>query len=259
MAETFDLVFKGGTLVNHAGEGLADIGIRHGRIAAIGDIAEGLARRDLRCGRTAYPAGRHRHPGPFPRARPGVEGRPRDRQSRGGAGRRHRRLRDAQHRAAHHERRRAGRQARPRARTACTATTPSTSAAPTRTPRSAELERLPGCCGIKVFMGASTGNLLVQTTRGFEHVLATINRRAAFHSEDESRLEERLPAARHRRPDQPPRGATPSRRDLHRAAGAARRARSASASTCCTSPPPRRSRSSPRTRTSPASRSRRST
>ena len=43
MAETFDLVFKGGTLVNHAGEGLADIGVRHGRIAAIGDIAEGHA------------------------------------------------------------------------------------------------------------------------------------------------------------------------------------------------------------------------
>ena len=40
MAETFDIVFKGGTLVNHAGEGLADIGVRDGQIRAIGDIAE---------------------------------------------------------------------------------------------------------------------------------------------------------------------------------------------------------------------------
>src|SRR5262249_21299657 len=34
LAETFDLVLKGGTVVNHAGEGLADLGVRDGRIAA---------------------------------------------------------------------------------------------------------------------------------------------------------------------------------------------------------------------------------
>ena len=43
LAETFDLVIKGGTIVNHAGEGLADIGVRGGRIAAIGDLSEGRA------------------------------------------------------------------------------------------------------------------------------------------------------------------------------------------------------------------------
>src|SRR6202007_1062286 len=59
-----------------------------------------------------------------------------------------------------------------------------------------ELERLPGCCGIKVFMGASTGTLLVQDDEGIEQVLRHVNRRAAFHSEDEYRLAERRPLAR---------------------------------------------------------------
>ena len=59
-----------------------------------------------------------------------------------------------------------------------------------------ELERLPGCCGVKVFMGASTGTLLVADDEGVEAVLRSINRRAAFHSEDEYRLVERRPLAR---------------------------------------------------------------
>src|SRR3954468_22257023 len=59
-----------------------------------------------------------------------------------------------------------------------------------------ELERLPGCCGVKVFMGASTGSLLVQDDKGIEQVIRHINRRAAFHSEDEYRLADRRPLAR---------------------------------------------------------------
>jgi dihydroorotase len=54
-----------------------------------------------------------------------------------------------------------------------------------------ELERLPGCCGIKVFMGSSTGSLLVEDDDGVRGVLKAIRRRAAFHSEDEYRLRER--------------------------------------------------------------------
>ena len=54
-----------------------------------------------------------------------------------------------------------------------------------------ELERLPGCAGIKVFMGSSTGSLLVQDDAGVEAILNAISRRAAFHSEDEYMLEER--------------------------------------------------------------------
>lgn len=52
----------------------------------------------------------------------------------------------------------------------------------------AELERLEGCCGVKVFMGSSTGDLLVDDDGGVEAILSAINRRAAFHSEDECRL-----------------------------------------------------------------------
>jgi dihydroorotase len=51
-------------------------------------------------------------------------------------------------------------------------------------------------CGIKVFMGASTGTLLVQDDEGIEQVLRHVNRRAAFHSEDEYRLADRRPLAR---------------------------------------------------------------
>ncbi|PKQ04262.1 MAG: dihydroorotase, partial [Alphaproteobacteria bacterium HGW-Alphaproteobacteria-12] len=39
MTETYDLILKGGTLVNHDGLGIADVAVREGRIAAIGDLA----------------------------------------------------------------------------------------------------------------------------------------------------------------------------------------------------------------------------
>jgi dihydroorotase len=56
-----------------------------------------------------------------------------------------------------------------------------------------ELERLPGAAGIKVFMGSSTGRLLVADDAGVLAILKKTRRRAAFHSEDEARLEERKP------------------------------------------------------------------
>lgn len=55
----------------------------------------------------------------------------------------------------------------------------------------AELEKLPGCAGVKVFMGSSTGSLLVSDDDGIAMILAVISRRAAFHSEDEQRLNQR--------------------------------------------------------------------
>lgn len=54
-----------------------------------------------------------------------------------------------------------------------------------------EMERMQGCCGVKVFMGSSTGDLLVHDDEGVEAVLRAIKRRAAFHSEDEYRLADR--------------------------------------------------------------------
>ena len=53
------------------------------------------------------------------------------------------------------------------------------------------LEKLPGCAGVKVFMGSSTGSLLVPDDDGVEAILRAISRRAAFHSEDEYMLKER--------------------------------------------------------------------
>jgi dihydroorotase len=60
----------------------------------------------------------------------------------------------------------------------------------------AEIEATPGCCGVKTFMGSSTGSLLVEDDAGVEAVLRSVRRRAAFHSEDEARLAERKPLAR---------------------------------------------------------------
>jgi len=58
-------------------------------------------------------------------------------------------------------------------------------------PHVAELERLPGAAGIKVFMGSSTGSLLVEDDEGVAAILKNTRRRSAFHSEDEYRLRDR--------------------------------------------------------------------
>ncbi|HXV26236.1 MAG TPA: dihydroorotase, partial [Alphaproteobacteria bacterium] len=60
----------------------------------------------------------------------------------------------------------------------------------------ATLERLPGCAGVKLFMGSSTGTLLVGEDEDIEAVLRGGKRRVAVHAEDEARLRERLPLVR---------------------------------------------------------------
>ncbi len=60
--------------------------------------------------------------------------------------------------------------------------------------RLGEWEQLPGCAGVKVFMGSSTGNLLVPDDATLERVLRSGTRRVAVHSEDEPRLKERYAA-----------------------------------------------------------------
>jgi dihydroorotase len=57
----------------------------------------------------------------------------------------------------------------------------------------AELELLKGCCGVKIFMGSSTGTLLVSEDSQLEAVLRSGRRRVAIHAEDEARLIERKP------------------------------------------------------------------
>ena len=57
-----------------------------------------------------------------------------------------------------------------------------------------KLEKLPGAAGVKVFMGSSTGDLLVDDEETLSRMFALIERRAAFHAEDEARLRERASA-----------------------------------------------------------------
>jgi dihydroorotase len=59
-----------------------------------------------------------------------------------------------------------------------------------------ELEQLPGCAGVKIFMGSSTGSLLVEDDETLLRVLQSGRRRVAVHAEDEPRLRERLALVR---------------------------------------------------------------
>ena len=66
------------------------------------------------------------------------------------------------------------------------------------------LENQEGCAGIKVFMGSSTGSLLVEDRDVLRAILARISRRASFHCEDEARLRERRHLAEAGRPETHP-------------------------------------------------------
>jgi dihydroorotase len=50
------------------------------------------------------------------------------------------------------------------------------------------LEKLPGCAGVKIFMGSSTGTLLAKDDDVIAAVLANGTRRVSVHAEDEDRL-----------------------------------------------------------------------
>ena len=52
----------------------------------------------------------------------------------------------------------------------------------------ATLEKLPGCPGIKIFMGSSTGTLLVEDDPTLEKIFRSGSRRVTIHSEDEAFL-----------------------------------------------------------------------
>lgn len=64
-------------------------------------------------------------------------------------------------------------------------------ASPDNATKLGELERLPGCSGVKVFMGSSTGTLLVPDDETLDAVMRSGTRRVSVHSEDEARLRER--------------------------------------------------------------------
>ncbi|HEX7775832.1 MAG TPA: dihydroorotase [Parvibaculum sp.] len=191
MISTFDLILHNGTVVNQDGIGRAAIGVRDGRIAAIGDLHGAVAAE------TIDATGLHILPGVVDSQthmrEPGNE---------------------------HKEDFETGGRAAVLGGVTSVFEMPNT-APPTTTPDAVadkvrraqhrmqcdfafyggattenvdllpEIERQPGCCGIKVFMGSSTGTLLVASDDDVRRVLNAIRRRAAFHSEDEFRLRDR--------------------------------------------------------------------
>jgi dihydroorotase len=196
MTPTYDLIVRGGEVVNHAGRGLADVGVVAGRIAAVGDLgaasagevfdATGLTvlpgvidsqvhfrepglewKEDLETGSRCAVLGGVVAVFEMPNTEPTTtDPEALEDKLRRARGRMH--CDHAFYVGGTHE----------------------------NAARLGDLERLPGCCGVKVFMGASTGTLLVADDEGVAAVLQSINRRAAFHSEDEYRLAERRPLAR---------------------------------------------------------------
>lgn len=196
MPETYDLIVRGGEVINHAGRGPADVGVRGGKIAAIGDLAQASA------GETFDAAGLTVMPGVIDTQvhfrEPGLEWKEDlETGSRcavlGGV--------TAVFEMPNTEptttdaEALADKLARARGRMHCDHAF-YVGGTHENAKYLGELERLPGCCGVKVFMGASTGTLLVKDDAGVEQVLRHIRRRAAFHSEDEYRLADRRPLAR---------------------------------------------------------------
>ena len=58
-------------------------------------------------------------------------------------------------------------------------------ATPNNTEQLAQLKNVEGCCGVKLFAGSSTGNLLVDKEADIEKVISNSDRIVSIHSEDE--------------------------------------------------------------------------
>ena len=196
MAETFDLILSGGEAVTPSGRVRADIGVRDGRIAAIGELSAASA------GETFDAAGLMVLPGVIDTQvhfrEPGMEWKEDlETGSRGavlGGVTAVFEMPNTRPTTTTAEAL-ADKLARAHGRMHCDHAF-YVGATHENAAQLGELERLPGCCGVKTFMGASTGDLLIADDEGVEAVLRSINRRAAFHSEDEARLAERRPLAR---------------------------------------------------------------
>ena len=193
MTQSFDLLVRGGTVVNQDGVGVRDIGVIGGRIAAIGQLNEARAAQIIEA--------RHLH------VLPGVI----DSQV-------HFREPGLTHKEDLETGSRAAVMGGVTAVFEMPNTSPLTTSAETLADKVsrarhrmfcdfafyvggtrenvgeiAALERLEGSAGIKVFMGSSTGNLLVDDAASLDHIVKHLSRRAAFHCEDETRLNDRKP------------------------------------------------------------------
>ena len=217
----YDLILKGGTVVNHDGAG--NPRSCHSRTAALpGSAASAMSpppRPSIARACISCPASSTARCISASPAR--TQGRPGNRRPRRGHGRRHQRFRNAQYQAARPSppRRLPTRCAAPADRMYCDFAFYMGGTRENVEPNSPRFEKLPGCAGIKVFMGSSTGELLVEDDEGVARILAQTNRRAAFHSEDEFRLRQRMRRTDRRRSRQPSRLARcRSRTALHRTA-----------------------------------------
>jgi dihydroorotase len=204
MPRIFDMILKGGRVVDHTGESVRDIGIVGARIAEIGDL------RAASAGETVDATGLHVLPGVIDTQvhfrEPGLTHKE-DLETGSRAAvlggvtavfempNTHPSTIDA---AAL-----ADKVARATDRMHCDFAfwVGGTAENPRDIP---ELERLPGAAGIKVFIGSSTGSLLVEEDAGIAAILAAAGRRAAFHCEDEFRLRERKNLRRERDPGSHP-------------------------------------------------------
>ncbi|AZG77582.1 dihydroorotase [Methylocystis rosea] len=188
MPQVFDVILSGGALVNQDGEGARDVGLRDGKIAEIGDLSRASAGETIDC------RGLHILPGVIDSQvhfrEPG---------------------------ASHKEDLESGSRGAVLGGVVGVFDMPNTNPLTTGEAELAdkvaratgrmhcdfafwvggthenardlsELERLPGAAGVKVFMGSSTGSLLIADDAGIAEVLSHTRRRAAFHSEDEDRL-----------------------------------------------------------------------
>ena len=189
----FDLLLRGGRLVLPWGEAEADIGVRDGRIAAIGDLRTAAAAETIECrGLHVLPGLIDAHVHLREPGDPQVE--------------------DLEH----------GTRAALLGGLAAVFDMPNTAPAITDRERLdwkrehlqgrawvdvglyvgaskkniaelASLELQPHVCAVKVFAGSSTGDLLIEDDASLEAVMRSGRRRIAYHSEDEYRLQARKP------------------------------------------------------------------
>ncbi|MGZ9108389.1 MAG: dihydroorotase [Micavibrio sp.] len=184
----FDLILSGGTAVLPGLTAIADIGVRGGKIEAVGDLSHEMAAQQIDCG------GLHILPGLI------------DTQV-------HFREPGATHKEDLEHGMRAAAMGGITAIFEMPNTTPLTTTPETLNQKLAlaakgawtdyafyfggtfenaknlaEWENLPGVCGVKIFMGSSTGDLLCSTDEAVAAVLANGRRVVATHAEDEAMM-----------------------------------------------------------------------
>lgn len=191
MLQTYDLLLKNGTVVTPDGISARNIGVREGRIAALGDISDSTAGEVIDC------KGLHILPGVIDTQvhfrEPGLEHKEdletgADGAVLGGVTAVFEMPNTIPQTVTAHALE--DKLARAKGRMSCDHAFFIGGTAENCEILS-ELEQLPGCAGVKVFMGSSTGSLLVADDLTLAEILKRIKRRAAFHSEDEMRLIER--------------------------------------------------------------------